>query len=55
MVLANLWYMPWELVFSLLSAQYATFFFPDFYVMSHRDRYFLPLSPDWATGPLMNG
>ncbi len=29
-----------ELVFSCVSAQYATFFFPDFYVMSHRDTLF---------------
>jgi uncharacterized membrane protein YecN with MAPEG domain len=55
MVLANLWYMPWELVFSSISAQYATLFFPDFYVMSDRDTLFPRLSPAWATGPSMNG
>ena len=38
-----------------VSAQYATFFFPDFTLCLTATRYFLPLSPDWATGPLMNG
>lgn len=35
----SLVYAP-ELVFPCVSAQYATFFFPDFYVMSHRDTLF---------------
>ena len=55
MVLANLWYMPWELVSPSVSAQYATLFFPDFYVMSDRDTLFPRLSPARATGPSMNG
>ncbi|MBZ3655499.1 hypothetical protein JS565_00630 [Salmonella enterica subsp. enterica serovar Senftenberg] len=43
-----------ELVFSCISAQYAPLFFPDVYVMSHRDTLFLRLSPVSATGLLMN-
>ncbi len=41
--------------FPCVSAQYATFFFPDFYVMSHRDTLFL--RPYRQTGrlTLMNG
>jgi hypothetical protein len=35
--------------FPCISAQYATSFFPDFYVMSHRDTLFSRLSPVWAT------
>ncbi len=42
-----------ELVSPVL-AQYAPLFFPDVYVMSHRDTLFLRLSPVSATGLLMN-
>ncbi len=53
MVLANLGSMPWELVcLPALAHNTPLSFFPDFYVMSHRDTLFsAPLSPDWATGP----
>lgn len=56
MVLANLWYMPWELVFSPALAHNTPLSFSRIFTLClTATRYFLPLSPDWATGPLMNG
>lgn len=54
MVLANLWYMP-ELVFPALAHNTPLSFSRIFTLCLTATRYFLPLSPDWATGPLMNG
>lgn len=55
MVLANLWYMPLELVFPALAHNTPLSFSRIFTLCLTATRYFLPLSPDWATGPLMNG
>lgn len=56
MVLANLWYMPRELVFSPALAHNTPLSFSRIFTLClTATRYFLPLSPDWATGPLMNG
>lgn len=56
MVLANLWYMPWELVFLPALAHNTPLSFSRIFTLClTATRYFLPLSPDWATGPLMNG
>lgn len=55
MVLANLWYMPRELVFPALAHNTPLSFSRIFTLCLTATRYFLPLSPDWATGPLMNG
>ena len=51
MVLANLWYMRGSWFSPSISAQYATLFFPDFYVMSDRDTLFsAPIASlgDWT-------
>lgn len=55
MVLANLWYMPQELVSPALAHNTPLSFSRIFTLCLTATRYFLPLSPDWATGPLMNG
>ncbi len=55
MVLANLWYMPWELVSPSVGAQYATLFSRIFTLCLIATRFFSALSPAWATGPSMNG
>jgi hypothetical protein len=54
MVLANLWYMPWELVFSCISAQYATFFSRIFTLCLTATRFFRAYRQS-GDGPLMNG
>lgn len=56
MVLANLWYMPWEFGFLPALAHNTPLSFSRIFTLClTATRYFLPLSPDWATGPLMNG
>lgn len=54
MVLANLWYMP-RVGFPALAHNTPLSFSRIFTLCLTATRYFLPLSPDWATGPLMNG
>lgn len=55
MVLANLWYMPWGWFSPALAHNTPLSFSRIFTLCLTATRYFLPLSPDWATGPLMNG
>lgn len=56
MVLANLWYMPWGVGFLPALAHNTPLSFSRIFTLClTATRYFLPLSPDWATGPLMNG
>lgn len=55
MVLANLWYMPRVGFLPALAHNTPLSFSRIFTLCLTATRYFLPLSPDWATGPLMNG
>ena len=55
MVLANLCCMPWGWFSPALAHNTPLSFSRIFTLCLTATRYFLPLSPDWATGPLMNG